>query len=167
MFFKNQEEKILDYRLKLIDFYKNTFLKKFEGKIEGINNIVVPARPMLPELSVEERKIYGSPPSSPRSKPRVIDIEIEDLELEPTLSDVTDSSVLSANGIIYLSTIQPDDDGKIKKINIKDFYSMLEAKYKGTESAEYILNKENVSRSTNNSMSIECSRFSTQRIITG
>jgi hypothetical protein len=133
-------------RQAVIEFYKQTFLKKFEGKFEGINNIVVPARPMLPELSVEERKIYGSPPSSPRSKPRVVDIEIEDLELEPTLSDVTDSSVLSANGIIYLSTIQPDDDGKIKKINIKDFYSMLEAKYKGTESAEYILNKENVKK---------------------
>ena len=44
-------------RTDVIDFYKNTFLKKFEGKFEGINNIVIPVRPILPELSQYERKI--------------------------------------------------------------------------------------------------------------
>ena len=62
-------------RTDVIEFYKNTFLKKFEGKVEGINNIIVPVRPILPELSQDERKIYGSPPSSPRAKPRVLDDE--------------------------------------------------------------------------------------------
>jgi hypothetical protein len=137
-------------RIAVIEFYKQTFLKKFEGKVEGINNIVIPPRPILPELSTEERKIYGSPPSSPRAKPRVVDIDFEDLELEPTLSDVTDASVLSANAIIYLSTIKPDTDGKIKKINMKDFYGMLKDKYEGTDYALYILDKEIVKKEANN-----------------
>ncbi len=127
-------------RAEVTEFYKSTFLKKFEGKVEGINNISIPPRPILPELSTEERKIYGSPPSSPRYRPSDV-VEIEELELEPTLSDVTDESVLSANGIIYLSKVKPEEDGKIKKVSIKDFYEMLNSKYQGTPSAGYILDK--------------------------
>ncbi len=140
-------------RTDVIEFYKNTFLKKFEGKVEGINNIVIPARPILPELSQEERKIYGSPPSSPRAKPRVlddedipeIDIGIGSLEDEVTPFD----KLLEAQMIVYAST-KAEKDGTVKSINAKEFYSILKDTYEGTQAEEYMLNKDNVKSAISN-----------------
>ena len=110
----------------VIDFYKNTILKKFEGKFEGINNINIPVRPILPELSSEERKIYGSPPSSPRRKPVVLDdeedipeIDIGTLDEEPSAPSF--DKVLEAQAILYASS-KADKDGKVKDINAKKFF---------------------------------------------
>jgi hypothetical protein len=137
-------------RNSVIDFYKNTFLKKFEGKFEGINNINIPVRPILPELSSEERKIYGSPPSSPRRKPVVLDEEdIPEIDLgsldEPSPSF---DKILEAQAIIYAST-KAEKDGIVKAINAKEFYSMLTDTYQGTQAEEFMLNKDNVKRAIN------------------
>jgi hypothetical protein len=148
-------------RTDVIDFYKNTFLKKFEGKFEGINNIVIPVRPILPELSQDERKIYGSPPSSPRAKPRVLDDEedIPEIDIasasEPrdigSLEDEVTSfdKLLEAQAIVYAST-KAEKDGSVKTINAKEFYSMLKDTYEGTEAEEFIMNKDNVKKAINN-----------------
>ena len=148
-----------DIRTDVIDFYKNTFLKKFEGKFEGINNIVIPARPILPELSQDERKIYGSPPSSPRARPRVLDEESgalgpEDIpeidigsfdEPEPASFD----KLLEAQAIVYAST-KAEKDGSVKAINAKEFYSILKDTYEGSEAEEFMLNKDNVKKAIAN-----------------
>lgn len=157
-------------RNSVIDFYKNTFLKKFEGKFEGINNIVIPARPILPELSSEERKIYGSPPSSPRRKPVVVDEEsgalgpedIPEIELgsldepesgalgpEPSSSVPSFDKVLESQAILYAST-KADKNGVVAAINAKEFYSILTDTYQGTQAEEFMLNKENVKRAIAN-----------------
>ena len=142
-------------RNSVIDFYKNTFLKKFEGKFEGINNINIPARPILPELSSEERKIYGSPPSSPRRKPVVLDDEedIPEIDLgsldEPEPSAPSFDKILEAQAIIYASS-KAEKDGIVKAINAKEFYSMLTDTYQGTQAEEFMLNKDNVKRAINN-----------------
>ena len=146
-------------RNSVIDFYKNTFLKKFEGKFEGINNINIPARPILPELSSEERKIYGSPPSSPRRKPVVLDDEEDIPEIDLGSLDEPESGalgpepsfdkVLEAQAILYASS-KAEKDGIVKAINAKEFYSMLTDTYQGTQAEEFMLNKDNVKRAINN-----------------
>ena len=150
-------------RTDVIDFYKNTFLKKFEGKFEGINNIVIPVRPILPELSQDERKIYGSPPSSPRAKPRVLDDDedIPEIDIasasEPRRGDIGSledevtsfDKLLEAQAIVYAST-KAEKDGSVKTINAKEFYSMLKDTYEGTEAEEFIMNKDNVKKAINN-----------------
>ena len=146
-------------RNSVIDFYKNTFLKKFEGKFEGINNINIPARPILPELSSEERKIYGSPPSSPRRKPVVLDDEEDIPEIDLGSLEEPESGalgpepsfdkILEAQAIIYASS-KAEKDGIVKAINAKEFYSMLTDTYQGTQAEEFMLNKDNVKRAINN-----------------
>jgi len=146
-------------RTDVIEFYKNTFLKKFEGKVEGINNIVIPARPILPELSQEERKIYGSPPSSPRARPRVLDEEsgalgpedIPEIDIGP-LDEPEPASfdkLLEAQAIVYAST-KAEKDGSVKAINAKEFYSILKDTYEGSEAEEFMLNKDNVKKAIAN-----------------
>ncbi len=141
-----------DIRTDVIEFYKNTFLKKFEGKVEGINNIVIPARPILPELSQEERKIYGSPPSSPRARPRVLDDEdIPEIDIGP-LDEPEPASfdkLLEAQLIVYALT-KAEKDGTIRSINAKEFYGMLKDTYEGTGAEEYMLNKDNVKSAISN-----------------
>ena len=146
----SKSDNVESTRKSVIDFYKNTFLKKFEGKFEGINNINIPARPILPELSAEERKIYGSPPSSPRRRPVVLDeeenipeIDLGSLEEEPSAPSF--DKILEAQAIIYAST-KADKDGIVKAINAKEFYSMLTDTYQGTQAEEFMLNKDNVKR---------------------
>ena len=139
-------------RTDVIDFYKNTFLKKFEGKFEGINNIVIPVRPILPELSQDERRIYGSPPSSPRAKPRVLDDEedIPEIDIGSLEDEVTSfDKLLEAQAIVYAST-KAEKDGSVKTINAKEFYSMLKDTYEGTEVEEFMMNKDNVKKAINN-----------------
>jgi len=148
-------------RSDVIDFYKNSFLKKFEGKFEGINNIVIPARPILPELSQDERKIYGSPPSSPRARPRVLDDgeDIPEIDIsfgsEPRRGDILEDEklpldkLLEAQAIVYAST-KAEKDGSVKTINAKEFYSMLKDTYEGTEAEEFMMNKDNVKKAINN-----------------
>ncbi len=153
-----KSEDVESTRNSVIDFYKNTFLKKFEGKFEGINNIVIPARPILPELSSEERKIYGSPPSSPRRKPVVLDEEdIPEIDLgsldEPESGalgpEPSFDKVLEAQAILYAST-KADKNGIVTSINAKEFYGMLTDTYQETQAEEFMLNKDNVKRAINN-----------------
>jgi len=136
-------------RTDVIEFYKNTFLKKFEGKFEGINNIAIPPRPILPELSQEERKIYGSPPSSPRRKALVLEEEIPEIDLGSLEEESPMEKLLEAQTIMYASS-KAEKDGSVKTLNAKEFYSKLKDIYEGTVAAEFMLNKDNVKKALSN-----------------
>lgn len=154
-----------DLRTKVIDYYTQTFLKKFEGKEPDIVNIVIPARPNLPILNEQEKRRYASPPTSPRSSPPssprsaprappVFDLDDEEEipmppprvpRSEPRKEEVivTDGSLLSARAILYYKNA-PFVDGK-KKLSAKTFYDQLISLYSGVVSNESpLLNKDNI-----------------------
>ncbi len=152
----NKRDKL---RKDVIDYYTKTFLKKFEGKEEGIKNIAIPARPNLPILTEEEKRVFVSPPSSPRSSPpssprnsppssprRVSPIieEEEEFELLPkNVPYVDDNSLLQARTIIYYKNA-PIVNGK-KSLSPKIFYEQLQSLYYGVvPDNSVLLSKESI-----------------------
>ena len=150
----NREE----MRKQVIEFYRQTFLKKFEGKEPGIVNIVIPARPILPSLNEQEKRRFASPPSSPRSSPPSsprtigeipeISLEEEDIIVPKSSSteriskkDITDGMLLSARAILYYKNA-PTVSGK-KSLSAKSFYEQLLVLYSGVVPEDSpLLNKE-------------------------
>ena len=127
-------------REQVINFYRQTYLKKFEGKEEGIDRIAIPERPELPFLDEREKNMFNvsSPPSSPRGGSKEVKktIIIEDEEEE--LSN--EEKILRAEVILYFKNA-PVINGK-RSINGKDLYDSLSNKYTHPS----ILNKDNVKR---------------------
>jgi len=153
---KVESNKREEMRKQVIEFYTQTFLKKFEGKEPGIVNIVIPARPILPSLNEQEKRRFASPPSSPRSSPpssprssplsQPIDEDILpplSLQVQNRVSkkDVNDGVLLSARAILYYKGA-PTVNGK-KSLSAKSFYEQLLVLYAGVVPEDSaLLNKE-------------------------
>jgi len=151
-----------ELRTRVVDYYTQTFLKKFEGKEPDIVNIVIPPRPDLPALNEQEKRRYASPPSSPRSSPPSSpraaprappafdldddeDIPMPQPRAVPRKEEifVNDGSLLAARAILYYKNA-PLVDGK-KKLSAKSFYEQLVALYSGVVSNDSpLLNKDNI-----------------------
>jgi hypothetical protein len=147
-----------DLRTRVVDYYTQSFLKKFEGKEPDIVNIAIPPRPYLPALNEQEKRRYSSPPSSPRSSPPssprsapsappAFDLdEDEDIPMQAPRKEevvVTDGSLLAARAILYYKNA-PFVDGK-KKLNAKTFYDQIVALYSGVVPNDSpLLNKDNI-----------------------
>jgi hypothetical protein len=132
-----------DLREQVIHFYRQTYLKKFEGKEEGIDNIRIPDRPDLPFLDENEKKMFKSvsPPSSPRggssgSKKAII-IEEDD---EDEIIESREDKLLKAEVIVYFKNA-PIVGGK-RSINGSEIYNIIKAKYTHPS----MLDKDNVKR---------------------
>jgi hypothetical protein len=129
-------------REQVIHFYRQTYLKKFEGKEEGIDRIAIPERPELPFLDEREKTMFNasSPPSSPRGGSKEVKktIIIEEDDEEEELSN--EEKILRAEVILYFKNA-PVIGGK-RSINGKDLYDNLSNKYTHPS----ILNKDNVKR---------------------
>ena len=126
-------------REQVINFYRQTYLKKFEGKEEGIDRIAIPERPELPFLDEREKTMFNvsSPPSSPRGGSKEVKKTII-IEEEEELSN--EEKILRAEVILYFKNA-PVINGK-RSINGKDLYDSLSNKYTHPS----ILNKDNVKR---------------------
>ncbi len=155
-----------DLRTRVIDYYTQVFLKKFEGKEPDIINIAIPPRPDLPALNEQEKRRFASPPSSPRSSPPSsprgapreppafdLDDDDEDILMPPPRAVprpapkedvvVNDGTLLSARAILYYKNA-PLENGK-KKLSAKAFYEQLLNLYSGVVSNDStLLNKESV-----------------------
>jgi hypothetical protein len=130
-----------ELRDQVIYFYRQTYLKKFEGKEEGIDNIRIPDRPDLPFLNENEKTMFNSvsPPSSPRGGPsggkKTIIIE-EDDEIVESRED----KLLRAEVIVYFKNA-PIVGGK-RSINGSEIYNIIKTKY----THPLMLDKDNVKR---------------------
>lgn len=149
-----------DLRTRVIDYYTQTFLKKFEGKEPDIVNISIPARPDLPVLNEQEKRRYSSPPSSPRSSPPSsprsssreapppvfdLDDDEEEILMPPRKENiiVSPSTLLSSRAILYYKNA-PLVNGK-KNLSAKTFYEQLIGMYSGVVPNDSpLLNKENI-----------------------
>ncbi len=155
--YRTRLEKIRDIdeqrsiRNNLITYFKRTLMKKYDA------SVAIPAMPILPPLSPEEKLKYKSPPSSPRAKKRIEfeedddedEIIIPKLTLPPSVVsaiELNDQAILTAESILYYKNA-PVVDGKLK-ISLKQFAEYLKNKYKLRVLADSMLLKdEDIKRS--------------------
>ena len=121
-------------RLALISHFRTSLNHKFSSDVQ------VTPMPVLPMLSSEEKKQFGS--LSPRQKTEVkksavFEIEEDDEEEKEEVFDLNDTNVLKSEAVMYIHEA-PSEGGKLK-LSVKEFVNSVKNKYENRVSSDSIL----------------------------